>query len=124
LGVIDLVLVTVFFVILYCCAIPSLGLIEGVFLLIALIEPLISLEVLAFLADAYHAPGTLLAILVIFAPEIDAPWNAWVGRGPSLTAAEQPCEFRQHPGLIGAVVNATTRLADRRHGLNRPGIFR
>lgn len=121
LGVIDLVLVTtIFFVILYWLRdTQALVLLRGVFLLIALISLLISLEVLPAFSWLMRTtlPALLLAIPVIFAPEIRRALERLGRAGAILNGSRTtPASSGNIQDSIGAVVNATTRLADRHHG--------
>ena len=121
LGVIDLVLVTaIFFVILYWLRdTQALVLLRGVFLLIALISLLISLEVLPAFSWLMRTtlPALLLAIPVIFAPEIRRALERLGRAGAILNGSRTtPMISGNIQDSIGAVVNATTRLAERRHG--------
>ncbi|HLE50444.1 MAG TPA: diadenylate cyclase CdaA [Anaerolineales bacterium] len=121
LGVIDLVLVTaIFFLILrWLRDTQALVLLRGVFLLIALISLLTSLEVLPAFSWLMRTtlPALLLAIPVIFAPEIRRALERLGRAGAILDGSRTtPTASGNIQDSIGAVVNATTRLADRRHG--------
>ena len=121
LGVIDLVLVTaIFFLILrWLRDTQALVLLRGVFLLIALISLLTSLEVLPAFSWLMRTtlPALLLAIPVIFAPEIRRALERLGRAGAILDGSRTtPTASGYIQDSIGAVVNATTRLADRRHG--------
>ena len=120
LGVIDLFLVTaIFFLILrWLRDTQALVLLRGVFLLIALISLLNSLEVLPAFSWLVRTtlPALLLAIPVIFAPEIRRALERLGRAGAILESRTTPTASGSIQDSIGAVVNATTRLADRRHG--------
>ena len=121
LGVIDLVLVTaIFFLILrWLRDTQALVLLRGVFLLIALISLLTSLEVLPAFSWLMRTtlPALLLAIPVIFAPEIRRALERLGRAGAILDGSRTtPTASGNIQDSIGAMVNATTRLADRRHG--------
>ena len=121
LGVIDLVLVTaIFFLILrWLRDTQALVLLRGVFLLIALISLLTSLEVLPAFSWLMRTtlPALLLAIPVIFAPEIRRALERLGRAGAILNGSRTtPTASGNIQDSIGVVVNATTRLADRRHG--------
>ena len=120
LGVIDLFLVTaIFFLILrWLRDTQALVLLRGVFLLIALISLLNSLEVLPAFSWLVRTtlPALLLAIPVIFAPEIRRALERLGRAGAILESRTTPTASGNIQDSIGAVVSATTRLADRRHG--------
>ncbi len=121
LGVIDLLLVTaIFFTILrWLRDTQALVLLRGVFLLIALISLLTSLEVLPAFSWLMRTtlPALLLVIPVIFAPEIRRALER-LGRAGSIldgsrSSSAAVADFQE---AIRAVVGAAARLSDRRHG--------
>jgi diadenylate cyclase len=117
LSLVDLLLVAgVFFILLQLLKdTQALVLLRGVLIIIVLISILNSLEVLpAFSWLIKNAlPAMLLAVPVIFAPEIrrtlERLGKAGRFRPSGLNASS-------HFTTIHAVVNAATRLADRKHG--------
>jgi diadenylate cyclase len=120
LAVIDVLLVTlVFFIILRVLRdTQAMVLLRGVFLLIALVGLLTSLEVLPAFSWLMRTtlPALLLAIPVIFAPEIRRALER-LGRAGSILDAQRGSKAAA--GIfdaINAVVSAASRLSDRRHG--------
>jgi diadenylate cyclase len=121
LALVDLLLVTaIFFTILrWLRDTQALVLLRGVFLLIALISLLTSLEVLPAFSWLMRTtlPAMLLVIPVIFAPEIRRALER-LGRAGSIldsgrTGSKSGTDVQQQ---INAVVSAALRLSDRRHG--------
>jgi diadenylate cyclase len=115
--VVDLVLVTaIFFIILLLLrGTQAMVLLRGVLLLIVLVSVLTSLEVLPAFSWLVRntLPALLLAIPVIFAPEIRRTLER-LGRAGTLMPAGRGTTDSQD--AITAVVSAAARLADRRHG--------
>ena len=119
LGVLDLLLVTaiIFTILRWLRDTQALVLLRGVFLLIALISLLTSLEVLPAFSWLMRTtlPALLLAIPVIFAPEIRRALER-LGRAGSILDGSRPTSSGEVQDSISAVVSAAARLADRRHG--------
>lgn len=119
LGVLDLLLVTaIFFIILrWLRDTQAQVLLRGVFLLIALIGLLTSLEVLPAFSWLVRTtlPALLLAIPVIFAPEIRRALER-LGRAGSILDGGRTTSTTEIQDSISAIVSASARLADRRHG--------
>jgi diadenylate cyclase len=119
LGVIDLLLVTaiIFTILRWLRDTQALVLLRGVFLLIALISLLTSLEVLPAFSWLMRTtlPALLLAIPVIFAPEIRRALER-LGRAGSILDGGRATSSEEVQDSINAVVSAAARLADRRHG--------
>jgi diadenylate cyclase len=117
LSVVDLFLVTaVFFTILRLLrGTQAMVLLRGILLLIALIGLLTSLKVLPAFSWLVRTtlPALLLAIPVIFAPEIRRALER-LGRAGALLPSDKTSPSAQD--TISAVVTATVRLADRQHG--------
>jgi diadenylate cyclase len=118
-GVFDILLVTaIFFVILrWLRETQALVLLRGVVLLIALISLLTSLEVLPAFSWLMQTalPALLLVIPVIFAPEIRRGLER-LGRAGSILNGGRSSTITDIQETIAAVVGATARLSDRRHG--------
>ncbi len=116
LDVLDLLLVTaVFFIILQLLkGTQAVVLLRGVFLLIILIGLLTSLEVLPAFSWLVQTtfPALLLAIPVIFAPEIRRALER-IGRAGELLPVEKNPAAQD---LVSTIVVACSRLADRQHG--------
>ena len=116
LDALDLLLVTaIFFIILQLLrGTQAMVLLRGVLLLIVLIGLLNSLEVLPAFSWLVQAtfPALLLAVPVIFAPEIRRGLEK-IGRAGEILPADKS---NQSQDTIGAVVNAATRLSDRQQG--------
>lgn len=121
LALVDLLIVTaIFFTILrWLRDTQALVLLRGVFLLIALIGLLTSLQVLPAFSWLMRTtlPALLLVIPVIFAPEIRRALER-LGRAGSLldsgrASSKSGTDSQQE---INAVVSAALRLSDRRHG--------
>ena len=114
---VDLILVTaIFFVILLLLrGTQAMVLLRGVLLLIVLVSVLTSLEVLPAFSWLVRntLPALLLAIPVIFAPEIRRTLER-LGRAGTIMPAGRGTTDSQD--AITAVVSAAARLADRRHG--------
>lgn len=117
LAVIDLLLVTIiFFVILSILRdTQALVLLRGVLFLIALISLLTSLEVLPAFSWLMRTtlPALLLAIPVIFSPEIRRALERLGRAGNLLPAGSTPDSASD---TINAIVAAVTRLSNRQHG--------
>lgn len=118
-GIMDVILVTaIFFVILrWLRDTQALVLLRGVFLLIALISLLTSFEVLPAFSWLIRTtlPALLLVIPVIFAPEIRRALER-LGRAGTILNGGRSNTSREIQDTITAVVGATARLSDRRHG--------
>lgn len=116
LDVLDLLLVTaVFFIILQLLkGTQAVVLLRGVFLLIILIGLLTSLDVLPAFSWLVQTtfPALLLAIPVIFAPEIRRALER-IGRAGELLPVEKNPAAQD---LVSTIVVACSRLADRQHG--------
>ncbi len=116
LDVVDLLLVTaVFFIILQLLkGTQAVVLLRGVFLLIILIGLLTSLDVLPAFSWLVQTtfPALLLAIPVIFAPEIRRALEK-LGRAGELLPVDKNSTAQD---LVSTVVVACSRLADRQHG--------
>ncbi len=117
LSVIDILLVGLIFVaiLLLMRGTQAMVLLRGAILLVALIGLLTTFEILpafSWLVTTMF-PAILLAIPVIFAPEIRHALER-LGRAGFL----QPSEFhsKQVLDVIGAIVTAAGRLSDRQHG--------
>lgn len=117
-GVLDVLLVTViFFIILrWLRDTQALVLLRGVLLVIALISLLTSLEVLPAFSWLMRTtlPALLFVIPVIFAPEIRRALERLGRAGTILNGGRGTSTEIQD--TISAVVSATARLSDRRHG--------
>jgi diadenylate cyclase len=117
LSVIDLALVTlIFFTILSLLRdTQAMALLRGVLLLIALIGLLTSLEVLPAFSWLMRTtlPALLLAVPVIFSPEIRRALER-LGRAGSRLPGGRQAESTQE--ALNAVVAAVARLASRQHG--------
>jgi diadenylate cyclase len=115
--VVDILLVTMIFfsILLLLRGTQAMVLLRGVLLLVALVGLLNSLEVLpAFSWLASNAlPALVLAIPVIFAPEIRRGLER-LGRAGSLLSATNASADSE--STISAVVTAAIRLSDRKHG--------
>jgi diadenylate cyclase len=116
LDVLDLLLVTaVFFIILQLLkGTQAVVLLRGVFLLIILIGLLTSLDVLPAFSWLVQTtfPALLLAIPVIFAPEIRRALEK-IGRAGELLPVDKNSSAQD---LVSTIVVACSRLADRQHG--------
>ncbi len=115
--VVDLALVTmVFFVILLLLRdTQAMVLLRGVLLLIVLVSVLTSLEVLPAFSWLVRStlPALLLAIPVIFAPEIRRTLERLGRAGDIMPAGRVKTDSQD---AIVAVVSAAARLSERRHG--------
>lgn len=116
-NVVDLALVTmVFFVILLLLRdTQAMVLLRGVLLLIVLVSLLTSLDVLPAFSWLVRStlPALLLAIPVIFAPEIRRTLER-LGRAGTIVPASRG--ETQAQDAISAVVAAAARLSERKHG--------
>jgi len=117
-GVLDVLLVTaIFFIILrWLRDTQALVLLRGVLLVIALISLLTSLEVLPAFSWLMRTtlPALLFVIPVIFAPEIRRALERLGRAGTILNGGRGTSTEVQD--TISAVVSATARLSERRHG--------
>lgn len=117
LSILDLLLVTaVFFVILLMLRdTQAMVLLRGVLLLVVLVSLLSSLSVLPAFSWLVRTtlPALVLAIPVIFAPEIRRALER-LGRAGFLRINGKPTTQLQT--MINGVVSAAMRLSDRRHG--------
>lgn len=117
LDLVDLALVTlIFFVILLLLRDTQAAvLLRGAFLLIVLISLLTTLEVLPAFSwlVSNTLPALLLAIPVIFAPEIRRTLER-LGRAGSLVPADR--NAAETLDVVTSVVSAAARLSDRNHG--------
>ncbi len=117
LSALDILLVAVVFfaVLLFLRGTQAVALLRGILFLIVLVGVLTSLEVLPAFSWLMRTalPALLFAIPVIFAPEIRHALER-LGRagvsGPNGAAAIKMQD------VIGDIVSATVRLADRQHG--------
>ena len=118
-GIVDVILVTlIFFVILrWLRDTQALVLLRGVLLVIALISLLTSLEVLPAFSWLMRTtlPALLFVIPVIFAPEIRRALER-LGRAGAILDGGRGTASTEIQDTISAVVSATARLSDRRHG--------
>lgn len=118
-GILDILLVTaIFFVILrWLRDTQALVLLRGVFLVIALISLLTSLEVLPAFSWLMRTalPAMLFVIPVIFAPEIRRALER-LGRAGAILNGSRSAASPEIQDTISAVVSATARLSARRHG--------
>lgn len=121
LSVLDLLLVTliIFSILRLLRDTQAVVLLRGVLLLIALISLLTSLEVLPAFSWLVRTtlPALLLAIPVIFAPEIRRALER-LGRAGTILGSQSnyPRGVSAIQLMIKAVVEACFRLAERRHG--------
>lgn len=117
LSVLDLTLVTLVFygILRLLRGTQAMVLLRGVLLLIALIGLLTSLEVLPAFSWLVRTtlPAILLAIPVIFSPEIRRALER-LGRAGAVLPPEKTSPGAQD--TISAVVTAAARLSDRQHG--------
>lgn len=117
LNIIDLLLVTVVFYLILSLlrGTQAMVLLRGVLLLIALIGVLTSLEVLPAFSWLVQTtlPALLVAIPVIFAPEIRRALER-LGRAGTLLA--NPKASTSMESTLSAIVTASARLSDRQHG--------
>jgi diadenylate cyclase len=116
LSIIDLMLVTlIFFAIMRLLRdTQAMVLLRGILLLVVLGSLLRSLDVLPAFSWLVQTtlPTLLLAIPVIFAPEIRRGLEQ-IGRAGTMHQTTASEEMLQ---AVGAIVTAATRLSDRRHG--------
>lgn len=116
-NVIDLALVTLIFfsIFLLLRDTQAILLLRGVFILIVLVSLLTSLDVLPAFSWLIRSalPALLLAIPVIFAPEIRRSLER-LGRAGSFRPSSANSSAAQE--TIKAVVNASARMSDRKHG--------
>jgi diadenylate cyclase len=116
-SVVDIFLVTmIFFLILMLMrGTQAMALLRGILLLVALVGLLTSLEILPAFSWLVQTtlPALLLAIPVIFAPEIRRALER-IGRAGALLPTGSSEGEEQSP--ISAVVNAAVRLSARKHG--------
>lgn len=116
-NVIDLALVTlIFFSIFYLLRdTQAILLLRGVFILIVLVSLLTSLDLLPAFSWLVRSalPVLLLSIPVIFAPEIRRSLER-LGRAGSFRPSGVNSTETQE--MIKAVVNASARMSDRKHG--------
>ena len=116
-ALLDLSLVTliIFGILLLLRGTQAMVLLRGILLLVALIALVNSLEVLPAFSWLINTtlPALLLAIPVIFAPEIRRALER-LGRAGELLPANNTAV--ESEGVISAVVNSAVRLADRKHG--------
>jgi len=117
LSIIDVILVTLVFYAIFRVLreTQAISLFRGILLLVALMSILTSLDVLPAFSWLVQTslPALVLAIPVIFAPEIRRTLER-LGRAGIFQLAEKSSSEGQ--GAITAVVNAAVRLSDRRHG--------
>lgn len=117
LAIVDIILVTMIFfgILLMLRGTQAMVLLRGILLLVALIGLLNSLEVLPAFSWLINTtlPALLLAIPVIFAPEIRRALERLGRAGELLPTSSTSGES---DGTIAGVVNAAVRLADRKHG--------
>ncbi len=116
-NVIDLALVTLIFfsIFLLLRDTQAILLLRGVFILIVLVSLLTSLDVLPAFSWLVRSalPALLLAIPVIFAPEIRRTLER-LGRAGTIRPTGVTSSGTQE--TIKAVVNASARMSDRKHG--------
>jgi len=119
LSVLDILLVTlIFFVILYSLRdTQAMVLLRGViFLVVALVllTTLVELPAFSWLIQSM-LPALLLAIPVIFAPEIRRALER-LGRAGTFLPAVNHSSYEEMQKIIRAVVEASARLSARQHG--------
>ena len=119
LSVVDILLVTlIFFVLLYILRdTQAMVLLRGVLFLVVFIiflTSLLDLPAFSWLINT-TLPALLLAIPVIFAPEIRRTLERIGRAGTFLPTGRQPAEIKLH-GMIQAIISATARLSARQHG--------
>ena len=117
LSVLDILLVTSIFFVIFLLVrdTQAIVLLRGGFILLLLLGVLTSLEVLPAFSwlVGNTLPALLVAIPVIFAPEIRRALER-LGRTGSFVSKEQ--RNLRIPEIVNVLVAATTRLADRNHG--------
>jgi len=119
LSVVDILLVTlIFFILLYTLRdTQALVLLRGVLFLVvllALLTSLVNLPAFSWLIQS-TLPALLLAIPVIFAPEIRRGLER-IGRAGTFLAAGSKTTQQDTLDTIKAIVNSTARLSARQHG--------
>jgi diadenylate cyclase len=116
LDILDILLVTVVFFVIFQLlrSTQAMVLLRGVILLIALIGLLTSLDVLPAFSWLVKTtfPAILLAIPVIFAPEIRRALER-IGRAGEILPGDKSISAQD---TVSAVVNGCTRLSDRQQG--------
>jgi len=117
LSVIDLTLVALVFfsILLWLRDTQAMTLLRGVLLVLALLSVLTSLKVLPAFSWLVKTtlPALLLAVPVVFAPEIR---RALEGLGRAGLVQHNVTASSSIPTTISAVVTAAARLSERRHG--------
>jgi diadenylate cyclase len=117
LSVLDILLVTSIFFVIFLLVrdTQAIVLLRGGFILLLLLGVLTTLEVLPAFSwlVSNTLPALLVAIPVIFAPEIRRALER-LGRTGSFFSKEQ--RNLRIPEIVNVLVAATTRLADRNHG--------
>jgi len=117
LSVIDLTLVTLIFfaILLLLRDTHAMVLFRGVLVLVVLVSLLTSLDVLPAFSWLVKTtlPALVIAIPVIFAPEIRRALER-IGRAGTLQPGQKEASDTQR--AISAIVNAAVRLSDRGHG--------
>ncbi len=119
LGVIDILLVTlIFFCVLYLVRdTHAMVLLRGVLLilvLVALLTSLVNLPAFSWLVRT-ALPAMVIAIPVIFAPEIRRALER-IGRAGTYLRSSNQTASREMQTTIQAVVSASARLSARQHG--------
>lgn len=116
-SVVDIILVTLIFfsILLLMRGTQAMALLRGILLLVALAGILTSLEILPAFSWLVQTalPALLLAIPVIFAPEIRRALER-IGRAGAILPSGENSGEEKSP--ISAVVNAAVRLSARKHG--------
>lgn len=116
-SIIDLILVTLIFfgILLLLRDTQAMVLLRGILLLVVLVSLLNSLEVLPAFSWLVQTtlPALVLAIPVIFAPEIRRALERLGSAGFLRFNGKAPTDSQS---MITAVVNASVRLSDRKHG--------
>ena len=117
LSIVDIALVTLIFlgILLLLRDTQAVILLRGVFLLLVLISLLTSFDVLPAFSWLITTtlPALLLAVPVIFAPEIRRALERLGRAGLLPPSVQQPPE---NQAAINAIVNAAVRLSDQHHG--------
>jgi diadenylate cyclase len=119
LSVVDILLVTlIFFILLYTLRdTQALVLLRGVLflvILLALLTSLVDLPAFSWLIQS-TLPALLLAIPVIFAPEIRRGLER-IGRAGTFMTPGGKASNQETLDTIGAIVSASARLSARQHG--------